>query len=155
MPIVYRWWLIFVPPSYKCFMLDFSVRSVFPRLLEFGEYLLVNVVKALKIQRIIFCIFWPAFGCCPCQTLVEICVFNVFCAQKLKNVKSKKFAAKSCQKAGLLSLHQNAGWRFYYPKNSFFLVVKDKFTFLICWKWGFRPALGVRSTQKLVKICNK
>ena len=28
------------------------------------------------------CIFWPAFGCCPLQTLVEIVIFSVFSAKK-------------------------------------------------------------------------
>ena len=25
--------------------------------------------------------FWPAIGCCALQTLVTICIFNVFCAK--------------------------------------------------------------------------
>ena len=35
------------------------------------------------------CIFWPAFGCCALHTLVEICIFNVFCANKLKTLKGR------------------------------------------------------------------
>ena len=32
------------------------------------------------------CIFRPAFGCCALQMQVEICVFNVFSAQKCSDV---------------------------------------------------------------------
>ena len=36
--------------------------------------------------RLVWCIFWPAFGCCKLQTLVEICIFNFqhFLSKKLK-----------------------------------------------------------------------
>ena len=33
------------------------------------------------------CIFWPAFGCCALQTLIEIVIFNVFSAKKLKKAR--------------------------------------------------------------------
>ena len=36
---------------------------------------------------IICCIFWPAFGCCACQMLVEIVIFSVFAAKNFKKVK--------------------------------------------------------------------
>ena len=32
------------------------------------------------------CIFGPAFGCCAPQTPVEIVIFSVFCAEKLKKL---------------------------------------------------------------------
>ena len=34
------------------------------------------------------CIFWPAFGCCIPQTLVEIVIFSIFCAKNLKKCKN-------------------------------------------------------------------
>ena len=59
------------------------------------------------------CIFWPVFGCCTPQTLVEIFIFSIFCAKKLKMQKRKKFAAKFSKITWFLSLHQNAGQMFY------------------------------------------
>ena len=45
------------------------------------------------------CIFWPVFGCCALQMLVEICFFNKCCCLKAeKRKKSKKFAAKFSKK---------------------------------------------------------
>ena len=46
----------------------------------------------------ICCIFWPEFGCCTPQMLVEV-IFSVFCAKKLKKqeICSKKFAARNLQ----------------------------------------------------------
>ena len=66
---------------------------------------LQNLLKFLIWQssiRFIFetiiidcCIFLPAFGCCAPQTLVEICIFNIFNDKKLnKGEKSKKFNKK-------------------------------------------------------------
>ena len=37
------------------------------------------------------CIYQPAFGWCTPNMLVEIFIFSVFCAQKLKNAKSNLF----------------------------------------------------------------
>ena len=51
--------------------------------------------RIININRC--CIFWPAFVCCTLWMLVEIFVFNLFFAKKLKNAKmqkSMKFAAK-------------------------------------------------------------
>ena len=53
------------------------------------------------------CIFWPAFGCCTPQTLVEIVIFSIFCkkAEKHKkvtnlqqNLAKKLFFFKVCTK---------------------------------------------------------
>ena len=32
------------------------------------------------------CIFWPAFGCCALQTLVEIVIFSIFSAKRARNL---------------------------------------------------------------------
>ena len=62
------------------------------------------------------CIFWPAFGCCPLQTLVETVIFSIFNDKKLKKAKNfRKILQKSC----FLSLHQNAGRLFYSLKKCF------------------------------------
>ena len=51
------------------------------------------------------CIFWPAFGCCAPQMLVEIVIFSIFYAKTLKKVTnllqifSKKWFFKVCTKA--------------------------------------------------------
>ena len=39
------------------------------------------------------CTFWPAFGCCACQTQFEIVVFSVFNCKKLKKLEicNKRF----------------------------------------------------------------
>ena len=60
-----------------------------------------SCVLALTIKSSCYlkcCIFRPAFGCCTLQMLVETFIFLVFCAKKLKNSKSKKFAAKFSKK---------------------------------------------------------
>ena len=41
------------------------------------------------------CIFQPAFGCCPLQTLVEIVIFSVYAA---KNLKKQEFCSKIQEK---------------------------------------------------------
>ena len=56
------------------------------------------------------CIFQPAIGCCALQTLVEIVIFSVFYAKKLKNA---KICYKIKQKTGFFSLYQNAGLLFF------------------------------------------
>ena len=44
----------------------------------------------------IWCIFWPAFGCCAPQTLVEIVIFSVLCSKKLKKARNlEKIFAKN------------------------------------------------------------
>ena len=63
-----------------------------------------------------------------------------------KKQKSNKFFAKFSKK-GFLSVHQNAGRRFYSQNIDFY----DK----KCWKLRFRPVFGVCSTQTLVKIYNR
>ena len=67
-------------------------------------------------------LFRPVFGCCSLQTLVEICLFNGFQAQKLKRKKKQEICFKILAKNVFLSLHQNAGWRFFPRKNTFSVV---------------------------------
>ena len=64
------------------------------------------------------CIFWPAFGCWALQMLSKMCVFNVFCAKKLKKCVTKvKICWNFLQKTIFLSLHQNSGGVFYSQKK--------------------------------------
>ena len=54
--------------------------------------------------------------------LVEIFIFYIFCAEKLKKHKKREICSKIFQKNVFLSLHQNAGRMFIHrKKNSFFL----------------------------------
>ena len=94
-----------------------SVSKIFgvPFLIKIEMRLFINDVTQIGHKFVSFpaplldrcCIFRPAFGCCAPQTLVEIVIFSVFSAKKLK--KSKKFASNFCKKICFLSLHQNAG----------------------------------------------
>ena len=72
-------------------------------------------------EKLYCCIFWPAFGCYAPQTLVEIVVFNVFCAKYLKNHKKYKFGKKTF----FLSLHQKA-CRLCYSQDRSFFILKTK-----------------------------
>ena len=40
-----------------------------------------NCVQLILKFHIGCCIFWPAFGCCTPQTLVKVCVYNIFCVK--------------------------------------------------------------------------
>ena len=52
------------------------------------------------------------------QTLVEIVIFSIFCAKKLKKRKKRsKFGVKLTKKIDFFSQHPNAGWVFYSPKK--------------------------------------
>ena len=42
------------------------------------------------------CIFWPAFGCCTLQTVVEICFFMFFCTKSWKKKKMQAKLSKMC-----------------------------------------------------------
>ena len=80
------------------------------------------------------CIFWPAF----------------FVLKSRENTKKLQICCKIQQK----SLHQNTGRRFYFPKNEFyskFVTILELFSIKNIEKL-FWSALGVRSTQTLVKI---
>ena len=45
--------------------------------------------------------FRPVFGCCELQMLVEICFFNIFCAEKAEKVrKGKQIEVKFSKKTG-------------------------------------------------------
>ena len=44
-------------------------------------------MKSIPIVTHGCCIFPPAFGCCAPQTLVEIVIFSIFYAKKLKKRK--------------------------------------------------------------------
>ena len=46
-----------------------------------------QTVQIVRIKLSKCCIFWPAFGCCASQMLVEIVIFSIFCAKKLKKRK--------------------------------------------------------------------
>ena len=45
----------------------------------------------IQLQIIIdaCCLFWPVFGCCPFQTLVKTCFFNIFNVKKLKKQENR------------------------------------------------------------------
>ena len=113
----------------------------------------------------ICCIFWPALGCCALQTLAKILIFYVFHAKK------QHICKKKLQKnIFLVWTKRLVEWRFCsnidskssnntylntlfcvscHAFSSFFEFFGKKF-----WKSIFWPALGVCSTQMLVKIFN-
>ena len=47
---------------------------------------LTNKLAITKLETIVCCIFQPVFGCCAPQALVEIVIFSIFYAKKLKKV---------------------------------------------------------------------
>ena len=105
-------------------------------------------------------IFQPAFGCWVLKTLVEICLFKIFCTKTLKKQKSKKIKAKFRKKMFFVCLHSDAGKRipFYSQKSlSNCLSICLFICLSICLftgNIGFDQLLGAHSTQKLVEIHN-
>ena len=105
--------------------------------MQFSHNLSVNMVVN------ICWIFWPAFGCCKLQMLVEICFFTFFALKMWQRKKSKKIELK-LKKKFFLSLHRSANWGFCAQK--FEKLAKTKVL----------PAFGIlTSIQMLVKIYNK
>ena len=54
-----------------------------------------------KVISVCF-LFRPAFGCCALQTLVEVLILNVFCAEKLKKCKKVRNLQQNSVKNGVL-----------------------------------------------------
>ena len=121
--------------------------SNFPTLQLFHIFLHNNQMTRQKhstgsLQWNRCCIFRPAFGCCAPQMLVEIVIFSIFCADKLKNATRPAFWFKLKKPVFLLDFES------YF---CIFLAFQHK----KFWKWLFWPAFGVPSTQTLVEIYNK
>ena len=75
-------------------------------------------IKQGKAVSVYCYIFWPAFGCCAPQKLVEIFIFSIYCAKKLKKwEKSRKFEAKFIKKHIFFNLHQNAGRGLFFNQT--------------------------------------
>ena len=66
------------------------------------------------------CIFQPVFGCCALQIIVEIWVFNIFCAKKLKKEEKAQKSRQNWAKLFFFDLHPKAGWGFYSQKETCF-----------------------------------
>ena len=128
------------------------------------------------------CIFWPAFGWCACQLLVEICFFKVF---GLKNGKKSNKARKIrqlnvlfwvCTQTLVYSfIPRKTPWNFTYRSFihfcTFSYLIFQMFFFVFLNKINkkhlkstkkvenepnkcFDQLLGATRTQKLVKIHN-
>ena len=99
-------------------------------------------------------IFRPAFGCCTLQTLVEIVIFSVFAAKKLKKQEKEKahfFGNKTVDQRSGANLKKTVFCRNLLQISCFFKAFLQQ----KCWKWLFRPSFGVCSTQTLVEIYNQ
>ena len=68
-----------------------------------------------------YCIFWPVFGCCALQTLVQMCFFTFFAWQiQKRNIKKQKCVCGACtqmQVKGSFSLKNYS--TSVSPKNAF------------------------------------
>ena len=91
-----------------------------------------------KKPDMVCCIFRPTFGCRARLSKFSFKAFFVLKSWKMQ--KSNKFVAKFSKKKGILSLHQNAGQRFYTQNKELFLfsLIKNRFSITI---WH---ALGTR-----------
>ena len=55
-----------------------------------------TMFRDIQTESHICCIFRPAFGCCAPLRLVEIFLFSIFCAKKLKKFKKVTCWQKMC-----------------------------------------------------------
>ena len=58
--------------------------------------------------------------------LVKNLIFNIFNSKKLKKKKKQQICNKFLQKMSFLSMHQNAGWVFYFQQKQVFSWCKLK-----------------------------
>ena len=100
---------------------------------------------------LICCIFWPAFGCCACQRLVQIVIFSIFCAKNLKKQEICSIFLGVKQSTSVLVQMQKTCYLLKFAAN--FLLFQG-FLHKKCWKCLLQPAFGVHSTQTLVEIYN-
>ena len=122
-------------------------------------------------STLVGCIFWPALGCCKCQTLVERSLFNFlfFTLKMIKGEKGNKNDSKWGRKhvfgtctqkmvEGFNSLIQRfwVVFTIWSPFCLIFLSFSPFFTLFIqkTWKILFWLALGMHSTQTKAEIYN-
>ena len=85
----------------------------------------------IKYAKAACCIFWPVFGCCAPQLLVEIVIFCIFYAKKQKRQKSKKKPKEHKKRACLKRRHSTSVLVQTWKKMGFFAKFCTKFvTFL-------------------------
>ena len=81
-----------------CNLLDFKVFKFSTRKVEVKKFwilvLLGEMISKRTEKRSVCCIFWPAFGCCTLQSLVEIVISAFFVLKSWKSTKNSKFRVK-------------------------------------------------------------
>ena len=88
----------------------------------------IHTMKCLLIRNC--CIFWPAFGCCALQTLVEMAFFSIYCAKKLKKARNLQ---QNYAKHIFLKFAPKCWSTVLFPKNwsnEFVWSINDKQNFL-------------------------
>ena len=73
------------------------------------------------------CVFQPTLRCCTLQTLVEICIFNVFCGKKMKTPKKSLHLNWSKFFSGNKTYGQRFGANFKKTVSS--LILQHIFSF--------------------------